>query len=84
LRILGFDDEAVVELMTAIDLFSGLNSFNIGARTAPDEKRWYGWIVNGCRVYLELENKYIKRFRPNPDLNRIYRLYSRLEVLRAR
>jgi alkylhydroperoxidase family enzyme len=41
-RNLGLDDEGIVEMMAVIDLFSGLNSFNMGAQTVLDEKPWYG------------------------------------------
>ncbi len=41
-RKLGLDDEAILELMTVVDLFSGLNKFNAGLQVEPDEKPWYG------------------------------------------
>jgi alkylhydroperoxidase family enzyme len=41
-RKLGLDDEAVLELMTVVDLFSGLNKFLDGLQVEPDEKPWYG------------------------------------------
>lgn len=39
---LGMDDEAIVELMAVVDLFSGLNKLVEGLRIEPDEKPWYG------------------------------------------
>ena len=41
-RKLGLDDEAILELMAVVDLFSGLNKFVEGLRIEPDEKPWYG------------------------------------------
>jgi alkylhydroperoxidase family enzyme len=41
-RKLGLDDEAIVELMAVVDLFSGFNKFLTGLRVEPDEKPWYG------------------------------------------
>ena len=41
-RNLGLDDEAILELMAVVDLFSGLNKFNSGLQVEPDEKPWYG------------------------------------------
>jgi AhpD family alkylhydroperoxidase len=40
---LGLDDEAVLELMAVVDLFSGFNKLMDGLRVEPDEKPWYGW-----------------------------------------
>ena len=42
MRKLGLDDEAVLELMAVVDLFSGLNKFMDGLRVELDEKPWYG------------------------------------------
>jgi len=39
---LGLDDEAVLELMAVVDLFSGFNKLTDGLRIEPDEKPWYG------------------------------------------
>lgn len=39
---LGLDDEAVVELMAVVDLYSGFNKLVDGLRIEPDEKPWYG------------------------------------------
>ena len=39
---LGLDDEAIVELMAVVDLFSGFNKLVEGLRIEPDEKPWYG------------------------------------------
>lgn len=39
---LGLDDEAVLELMAAVDLFGGLNKSMEGLRVELDEKPWYG------------------------------------------
>ncbi len=36
------DDEALTELYAVIDTYAGLNRFNIGMQTKPDEKPWYG------------------------------------------
>ena len=38
----GLDDEAITELYSIIDTYSGLNRFNVAAQTAADEKPWYG------------------------------------------
>ncbi len=42
MRKLGLDDEAIVELMAVIDLFSGFNNLLKGLQVEPDEKPWYG------------------------------------------
>lgn len=42
MRKLGLDDEAVLELMAVVDLFSGLNKLMDGLRVELDEKPWYG------------------------------------------
>ena len=42
MRKLGLDDGAVLELMTVVDLFSGLNKFLDGLQVEVDEKPWYG------------------------------------------
>ena len=42
LQKLGLDDEAVLEVMSVVDLFSGLSSFVQGLRIEPDEKPWFG------------------------------------------
>ncbi len=39
---LGLDDEAVLELMSVVDLFAGFNKLMDGLRVEPDEKPWYG------------------------------------------
>jgi alkylhydroperoxidase family enzyme len=41
-RKLGLDDEAIVELMSVVDLFSGLNKLLVGLQVDMDEKPWYG------------------------------------------
>ena len=41
-RKLGLDDEGILELMTVVDLFSGLNHFNRGLQVELDEKPWFG------------------------------------------
>jgi len=41
-RKLGLDDEAIVELMAVVDLFSGLNKLMDGLQVEIDEKPWYG------------------------------------------
>jgi hypothetical protein len=41
-RKLGLDDEGVLELMTVVDLFAGLNKMLDGLQVEPDEKPWYG------------------------------------------
>jgi AhpD family alkylhydroperoxidase len=40
---LGLDDQAVLEIMSVVDLFSGYNKLMDGLRVEPDEKPWYGW-----------------------------------------
>ncbi len=40
---LGLDDEGVLELMSVVDLFSGLNKFLTGLQVEKDKKPWYGW-----------------------------------------
>jgi hypothetical protein len=39
---LGLGDEAVLELMAVVDVFSGFNKPLDGLRVEPDEKPWYG------------------------------------------
>ncbi len=39
---LGLNDEALLELMATIDLFSGFSKLMDGLRVEPDEKPWYG------------------------------------------
>jgi alkylhydroperoxidase family enzyme len=39
---LGLDDEAVLEVMAVVDLFSGFNKLVGGLGVEPDEKPWYG------------------------------------------
>lgn len=41
-RNMGLDDEAILEIMTVVDLFSGLNKFNSSLQVDLDEKPWYG------------------------------------------
>jgi alkylhydroperoxidase family enzyme len=41
-RKLGLDDEAILELMGVVDLFSGLNKLLDGLQVEMDEKPWYG------------------------------------------
>ena len=36
------DDEAIVELMTVVDLFAGLNSLLTGLQVELDDKPWHG------------------------------------------
>jgi len=38
----GLDDEALTEIYAIIDIYSGLNRFNIGQQTEKDEKPWFG------------------------------------------
>ena len=38
----GLDDEALTELYSIIDTYSGLNRLNIAWRVKPDKKPWYG------------------------------------------
>ncbi|KKK56911.1 hypothetical protein LCGC14_3059770, partial [marine sediment metagenome] len=38
----GLDDEAITEIYAIIDIYSGLNRFNIGQQTKKDEKPWFG------------------------------------------
>ncbi len=38
----GLDDEAITEIYAIIDIYSGLNRFNIAQQTKKDEKPWYG------------------------------------------
>jgi len=38
----GLDDEAMTEIYAIIDIYSGLNRFNIAQQTQKDEKPWYG------------------------------------------
>ncbi len=42
MRKLGLDDEGVLELMAAVDLFSGFSKLLTGLQVEPDEKPWYG------------------------------------------
>jgi alkylhydroperoxidase family enzyme len=41
-RNLGLDDEAILDLMAVVDLFSGLNKLLDGLQVEMDEKPWYG------------------------------------------
>jgi alkylhydroperoxidase family enzyme len=41
-RKLGLDDEAILEIMAVVDLFSGLNKLLEGLQVEMDEKPWYG------------------------------------------
>ncbi len=38
----GLDDEAMTEIYAIIDIYIGLNRFNIAQQTKPDEKPWHG------------------------------------------
>ena len=38
----GLDDEAMIELYSVIDIYSGLNRLNVGLQLKKDEKPWYG------------------------------------------
>lgn len=38
----GLDDEALTELYSVIDLYSGLNRLNIAWQVKADKKPWYG------------------------------------------
>ena len=38
----GLDDEALTEVYAIIDIYTGLNRFNIAQQTKPDEKSWHG------------------------------------------
>lgn len=38
----GLDDEAMTEIYAIIDIYSGLNRFNIAQQTQADEKPWHG------------------------------------------
>ncbi len=42
MRKLGLDDEAILEIMAVVDLFSGLNKLLDGLQVELDEKPWYG------------------------------------------
>ena len=42
LQKLGLGDQAIVEVMAVVDLFSGLNSFVSGLRIEADPKPWFG------------------------------------------
>ena len=39
---LGLDDQAMLELIAVVDLFSGFNKLMDGLRIEPDEKPWCG------------------------------------------
>ncbi len=39
---LGLDDQALLELMAVVDLFSGFCKLTDGLRLEEDEKPWYG------------------------------------------
>jgi alkylhydroperoxidase/carboxymuconolactone decarboxylase family protein YurZ len=41
-RKLGLGDEGILELMTVVDLFTGLNKLMAGLQVVTDEKSWYG------------------------------------------
>ena len=38
----GLDEETITEIYAVIDIYSGLNRFNIAQQTKKDEKPWYG------------------------------------------
>ena len=38
----GLDDEALIEIYAIVDIYSGLNRFNIAQQTKKDEKPWFG------------------------------------------
>ncbi|MHA1977696.1 MAG: carboxymuconolactone decarboxylase family protein [Candidatus Hodarchaeales archaeon] len=38
----GLDDEAITEIYAIIDIYSGLNRFNIAQKTGTDDKPWFG------------------------------------------
>lgn len=38
----GLEDEAITEIYAIIDIYSGLNRFNIVQQTKKDDKPWYG------------------------------------------
>jgi len=38
----GLDDEAMIELYSVIDVYSGLNRLNIGLQLKQDSKPWFG------------------------------------------
>ncbi len=38
----GLDDEALTEIYAIIDIYSGLNRFNVAQQTKKDEKPWFG------------------------------------------
>ncbi len=38
----GLDDEALTEIYAIIDIYSGLNRFNIAQQIKKDEKPWFG------------------------------------------
>jgi len=40
-RKLELDDEAVLEIMAVVDLFSGYNKLMDGLQVEPDEKPWH-------------------------------------------
>ena len=42
MRKLGLDDEAILELMAVVDLFSGFIKQMDGLQVEPDEKPWHG------------------------------------------
>jgi alkylhydroperoxidase family enzyme len=41
-RKLGLDDQALLEIVQVVDLFSGFNKLVDGLHVEPDEKPWYG------------------------------------------
>jgi alkylhydroperoxidase family enzyme len=41
-RKLGLDDEAILEIMAVVDLFSGLNKLMEGLQVEMDDKPWHG------------------------------------------
>jgi AhpD family alkylhydroperoxidase len=38
----GLDDKAITEIYAIIDIYSGLNRFNVVNQTKKDDKPWYG------------------------------------------
>ncbi len=39
---LGLDDEAILEIMMVVDLFSGFNKLMDGLQVKNDESAWFG------------------------------------------
>ena len=55
---LGLDDEAVLELMAVVDLFSGLNKLVVGLQIEPDD------VISSLRHQLDVSERSVSANHP--------------------